>query len=129
MSSFKPELQVKLLAGLAQLTRLRIVLVVAEAPEQGMPAGDIARAVRCPASTLSFHLKELVQAGVLEVRASGRFMIYQLRRDAFQGLCEFLRVLGGPGSAPRAEPSASERRKPARSRRAVDSDQLSMFGE
>ncbi|TAK50724.1 MAG: ArsR family transcriptional regulator [Gammaproteobacteria bacterium] len=129
MTSFKPELQVRLLAGLAQLTRLRIVAVVAEAPEPGLPAGDIARAVRCPASTLSFHLKELVQAGVLEVRASGRFMIYQLRRDAFQGLCEFLQVLGGTRPDSRAEPPASGRRKPARSRRAVDSDQLSMFGE
>ena len=129
MSSFKPELQVKLLAGLAQLTRLRIVAVIAEAGERGLPAGDIARAVRCPASTLSFHLKELVQAGVLDGRASGRFMIYQLRRDAFQGLCEFLQVLGGPSPASRTAPPASERRKPARSRRAVDSDQLSMFGE
>lgn len=129
MSSFKPEFQVKMLAGLAQLTRLRVVAVVAGAGERGLAAGDIARAVRCPASTLSFHLKELVQAGVLEGRASGRFMIYQLRRDAFQGLCEFLQALGGPSAASRTEPPASERRKPARSRRAVDSDQLSMFGE
>ena len=129
MPSFKPESQVKLLAGLAQVTRLRIVAAIAEAGERGLAAGDISRAVRCPPSTLSFHLKELVQAGVLEVRASGRFMIYQLRRAALHGLCEFLLALGGPFPGSGTQPPKRERRKPGRKQRAADSDQLSMFGE
>ena len=47
----------------------RLVLArVAEAGPRGVAAGDIARSVRCPASTLSFHLKELSRTGLLEGR-------------------------------------------------------------
>lgn len=120
--------QVLILSALAQPTRLRIVSIVANAGPTGVAAGEIARALRCPASTLSFHLKELSRADLLEARAQGRFVIYALHPGVLEGLAQF--VLG-LGAARTTEPRrrAARAKRPARKGRAVDRDQLSMFGD
>jgi ArsR family transcriptional regulator, arsenate/arsenite/antimonite-responsive transcriptional repressor len=114
--------QVSLLAALAQPTRLQILDRVAAAGPDGVAAGAIARSIRCPASTLSFHLKELSRTGVLVPRPAGRFILYSLRRPALRDLARYISGLAG---------SRKGRGKPGRGRtpRAVDAGQLSMFGE
>jgi DNA-binding transcriptional ArsR family regulator len=87
-------------------------------------AGDIARSIRCPASTLSFHLKELSRTGVLEARPRGRFVIYALQKETIEGLSRFIAGLAGPLRT--KKPAAT---RAARKRRAADLDQLSMFGD
>ena len=62
-----------------------------------MAAGEIARALHCPASTLSFHLKELSRADVLEARTRGRFVIYAMQPAV---LAELLLWLGQEGDGP-----------------------------
>lgn len=119
--------QVSVLAALAQGTRLEILARVAEAGARGVAAGDIARSIRCPASTLSFHLKELSRTGVLEARPRGRFIIYALQKEALENLSRFIAGLAGGGGAVRAKKPAAARA--ARKRRAADLDQLSMFGD
>lgn len=121
--------QVLLLGALAQPTRLQIVSIVADAGPKGIAAGEIARALQCPASTLSFHLKELSRAELLEARARGRFMIYALHADVLAELGQFVAGLGGAetGVAVRARPARAKRG--ARKRRSVDRGQLSMFGD
>lgn len=109
--------QAPLLAALAQVTRLRILARVAEAGARGMAAGDIARSLRCPASTLSFHLKELSRTGVLQPRPEGRFIHYALRRHPLEELARYIAGLAG---APRRR---------ARRPRVLDRSQLSMFGD
>lgn len=123
------EPNVAALAALAQATRLRIVAVVGATGGRGVAAGDIARTVRCPASTLSFHLKELVQAGVLEGRASGRFIIYALRRGTLERLASYLTELAGTAIATAAGRASPGRPRAARPKQQPDRDQLSMFGE
>jgi DNA-binding transcriptional ArsR family regulator len=83
------------LAALSQPTRLKIVEVVAQSRAAGVAAGEIARALRCPASTLSFHLKELSQCGLLEATPDGRFIRYSLKPDAFAELAAFISGLAG----------------------------------
>lgn len=120
--------QALILAALAQATRLRIVSIVAAAGTAGIAAGEIARALRCPASTLSFHLKELARAELLDARSRGRYVIYALRPGVLDQLAQYVKDLGG-------EPGAEGKRRPARGKRAarkgrtVDRDQLSMFGD
>jgi DNA-binding transcriptional ArsR family regulator len=125
------ERQVSILAALGQPTRLCVLTLVAAAGSQGLAAGEIARAMRCPASTLSFHLKELTQAGLLEARPRGRYVIYALRHAVLDELARFIATIGAmePArtAAPRGRGVAS--RRPARRPRASDSDQLSMFGD
>lgn len=123
-----------MLAALSQATRIRIVEVVAKGSEEGVAAGDIARAVHCPASTLSFHLKELTQAGLLAAKPQGRFIRYCTRPESFDALAQFVAALHAP--APGASsPAGSARRRKARkagrgrSRGEETEGQLSIFGE
>lgn len=129
-----PEKMADMMAALSQATRLRIVQVVAAAGEGGIPAGEIARAVQCPASTLSFHLKELSQAGLLAPQPEGRFIRYSVCPAAFQSLGAF--VLSLPAVPPPATAPAPRAKRPGqggRGRRkaeaAGEEGQLSIFDD
>lgn len=64
------------LAALAQESRLAVFrLLVRQGPE-GLAAGEIAAKLKVPAATMSFHLKELSNAGLLKARQEGRFIYY-----------------------------------------------------
>lgn len=122
-----------MLSALSQATRLRIVAVVASGPSGGTPAGQIARTVHCPASTLSFHLKELTQAGLLRAEPEGRFIRYSVAPAAFQELAEFVRKLPvSRRTEPPAQAAPRRRRggkRAARSAAAKGEGQLSIFDE
>jgi ArsR family transcriptional regulator len=105
------------LAALSQPTRLRIVEVVAHGGPEGTAAGRIARAVHCPASTLSFHLKELSQAGLLEATPDGRFIRYSVKPESFADLAAFISALPGrpvKAAADEIPPRRQARRRPKR---------------
>ncbi len=77
-------------AALSQETRLRIVRLLVVAGEDGLPAGAIAEQMGTSASTMSFHLKELEQAGLVRSRRESRSIIYTAEYDALSGLIRFL---------------------------------------
>ena len=81
---------VPLLAALAQETRLSIFRALVQAGTEGLAAGRIAEAVGAPASTLSFHLKELAAAGLVRSRQDGRFIYYTADYAAMNELLTFL---------------------------------------
>jgi len=78
------------LSALGQATRLSIFRLLVEAGPQGRMAGELADALSVPAATLSFHLKDLVAAGLIEGETQGRYICYRARFDAMNGLIEFL---------------------------------------
>jgi DNA-binding transcriptional ArsR family regulator len=119
--------QVLVLAALAQPTRLQILSRVAAAGGEGVAAGEIARSIRCPASTLSFHLKELSRTGILEARPRGRFIIYGLRRQALEALARYIGGLASACSASKPPKADGGRGGPRRSK--GDRGQLQMFGD
>lgn len=53
-------------------------------------AGDIGEALGVPGATLSFHLKELVRASLVESENQGRYVCYRANFDAMNGLIEYL---------------------------------------
>src|SRR5688500_7384928 len=86
----KPTDAVRSLAALAQETRLAIFRALVQAGPEGLPAGRIAESVGAPASTLSFHLKELAGAGLVRSRHEGRFIFYMASYAAMSELVSFL---------------------------------------
>lgn len=78
------------LAALAQATRLRLYRLLVQAGPLGLAAGSIALTLGVPAPTLSFHLKGLVQAGLVRVERRGRQMIYAADIGAMRALVDFL---------------------------------------
>jgi len=81
---------VKALAALAQETRLSIYRLLVEAGPTGLAAGKIAEEVGTPASTLSFHLKELANAGLARSRQDGRYVIYSANYAHMNALIAYL---------------------------------------
>jgi DNA-binding transcriptional ArsR family regulator len=78
------------LAALAQETRLAIFRALVQSGSEGLTAGRIAEAVGTPASTLSFHLKELAAAGLVRSRQEGRFIHYNAEYESMSQLVAFL---------------------------------------
>ena len=86
------------LAALAQESRLATFRLLVQAGPAGMAASRIAQALGMPASSLSFHLKELSRAGLVTPRQQGRFIIYAAQRDTLQALLAFLAEQAGTGT-------------------------------
>jgi ArsR family transcriptional regulator, arsenate/arsenite/antimonite-responsive transcriptional repressor len=60
------------LAELGNLTRLQIVRLLVRAGPDGLPIGEVQSRLGVPASTLAFHLRGLVTAGLVDQRREGR---------------------------------------------------------
>lgn len=81
---------VQALAALAQEMRLKIFRLLVPSGAGGLPAGVIAAQMALPASTLSFHLKELTRANLISARQEGRFIHYSANYAAMNALLHFL---------------------------------------
>lgn len=68
---------IKALSALAQPHRLKAFRALVVAGPEGLNAGAIAAELDVPAPTLSFHLKELVHAGLITQERNGRNLIYR----------------------------------------------------
>ena len=78
------------LAALAQEARLRVFRALVGAGPAGMTPGALSAVLDIPNSTLSFHLKELVHAGLVGVERDGRNLRY---RPAFAHMNALLAYL------------------------------------
>ena len=65
------------LAALAQTMRLRIFRALVGAGPEGMTPGALSAMLDVPASTLSFHLKELTRSGLVTQERESRHLIYR----------------------------------------------------
>ena len=78
------------LAALAQESRLDIFRLLVQAGPEGMPAGQIGECLALPSATLSFHLAQLRQAGLVGFRRDGRSLIYAATYPAMNALMAYL---------------------------------------
>jgi DNA-binding transcriptional ArsR family regulator len=78
------------LSALALETRLDIFRLLVRAEPKGLPAGDIARALKVQPNTLSTHLAILSRAGLLQSERDGRSIIYRVQLDRLRTLVLFL---------------------------------------
>jgi DNA-binding transcriptional ArsR family regulator len=78
------------LSALAQESRLDVFRLLVQAGTDGMPAGQIGERLGLPSATLSFHLNQLKQAGLVTFRREGRSLIYMAAYAAMNGLLGYL---------------------------------------
>lgn len=81
---------VRALAALAQGTRLDVFRLLVEAGHGGCAAGDIAQTLGVAPATLSFHLKELTNAGLADARQDGRHVFYGANFQTMSALLAYL---------------------------------------
>jgi ArsR family transcriptional regulator, arsenate/arsenite/antimonite-responsive transcriptional repressor len=81
---------VRALGALAQESRLAVFRLLVKRGPEGFSPGILAERLDIPAPTLSFHLKELQNAGLVEVRRESRFLYYSARFDRMKDLVGFL---------------------------------------
>jgi ArsR family transcriptional regulator, arsenate/arsenite/antimonite-responsive transcriptional repressor len=78
------------LAALAQDNRLDVFRLLVQAGPEGLPAGEIASALKIAPNTLTFHFDRLRTAGLVTVRRDGRSMIYAARFETMNALLGYL---------------------------------------
>ena len=86
----KLERHAEQLSALGHPVRLEILRFVVQSGEGGAPAGDIQSHLDMPASTLSHHLKRLVDAALLNSRNEGTFHYYAAEYSALRALTNYL---------------------------------------
>jgi ArsR family transcriptional regulator, arsenate/arsenite/antimonite-responsive transcriptional repressor len=100
------------LAALAQESRLAIFRVLVKRGPEGYTPTQLGQMLNVTSPTLSFHLKELQRAGLLDVRREGRFLYYRPNFAHMNQLIGFLTenccVLADKDCGPECTPPALE---------------------
>ncbi len=78
------------LAALAQESRLSLFRLLVQAGKEGVAAGVLGEKLGIPPATLSFHLKTLTHAGLINPRTEGRFVIYSANYTEMDKLIAYL---------------------------------------
>jgi ArsR family transcriptional regulator, arsenate/arsenite/antimonite-responsive transcriptional repressor len=101
------------LTALAQATRLAIFRLLVQAGPDGLCVGDIGSKLDLAPATLSFHLKELSNAGLLAPRQEGRFIYYVPNFDEMNALVSYLmeNCCAGQTCGPVCKPVARKRKE------------------
>lgn len=95
---------VRALGALAQEHRLAVFRLLVQAGPEGLTAGTLAETLNVPPSSLSFHLAQLTNAGLVTQRRQSRSIIYAADYAAMNGLMAYLteNCCGGAGCLPAA---------------------------
>jgi DNA-binding transcriptional ArsR family regulator len=89
-TKMQPDHVIRALGALAQEHRLAAFRLLVEAGPQGLSAGAIAQGVGAPPSSMSFHLAQLANAGLVTHRRASRSIIYAADFAAMNGLVAYL---------------------------------------
>ena len=84
------DLAIEALSALAHPTRLKVFKLLVQVGAIGVPAGEIARQIGTPVTTMSTHLAILTRAGVLAARRESRTVYYALDVDSTRDLFAYL---------------------------------------
>jgi ArsR family transcriptional regulator, arsenate/arsenite/antimonite-responsive transcriptional repressor len=108
------------LAALAQESRLAVFRLLVKRGPEGYTPTQLTEKLSLPAPTLSFHLKELQRAGLIQVRREGRCLFYSPNFSHMNRLLEFLTdnccVLADKDCGPACGVPADEASQPKRRR-------------
>lgn len=105
---------VRALGALAQEARLRVFRALVADARRGVTPGELSERLDIPASTLSFHLRELVDSGLATVVRDGRRLHYRPDLARMDALLSYLtdHCCGGQPCLPRSRTAARKGRRP-----------------
>ena len=86
----KAEQVVKALGAIAHEHRLAVYRLLVESGPLGFPAGEIAERLDMASYTLTFHLQQMLHAGLVTQRRLGRQIIYAADFAAMNRLMSYL---------------------------------------
>ena len=103
------------LGAIAHEHRLAAFRMLVERGPKGLPAGEIAERLKIPPSSLTFHIRQLLHAGLITQRRLGRQLIYAADFATMNGLIAYLTenccgVGNDAACGPVCKPVALERR-------------------
>jgi ArsR family transcriptional regulator len=81
---------IKALAALAHPLRLQVFRALVISGPRGLTPGVMQEGLKVPATTLSFHLKELANSGLVTVERASRSLVYRAAYDNMNGLLGYL---------------------------------------
>jgi len=81
---------IKALTALSQVNRLRVFRTLVVAGQEGSTPTAIAEQTQLQLANLSFHLKELMNAGLVAQKRSGRNLIYRANYARMNALLAYL---------------------------------------
>ncbi|MEZ2292643.1 ArsR/SmtB family transcription factor [Variovorax sp. RCC_210] len=81
---------VRSLAALAQPIRLRVFRALVVAGPAGLTPGTLTESLEVSATSLSFHLKELMHSGLVSQERQGRNLVYRAAFAQMNGLLAYL---------------------------------------
>lgn len=79
-----------LFESLASGIRLDVFRLLVKYAPSGLVAGEIAAALALPSTNLSFHLKAMTHAGLVNVTQEGRYLRYRANLSMMQALIDYL---------------------------------------
>ncbi len=86
------DIAAKVFAELGNRTRLEILRLLIKAGPEGLPVGDIQSHLDIPASTLAFHLRGVVAAGLVAQERRGRTVLCRPCFDRINDAVVFLKA-------------------------------------
>ncbi len=81
-----------LFESLASGIRLDVFRLLVKHAPTGLVAGEIASLLALPPTNLSFHLKAMTHAGLINVTQEGRYQRYRANLSVMQALIDYLTV-------------------------------------
>ena len=80
----------KIFESLASCIRLDVFRLLVKHAPKGLVAGEIASLLELPPNNLSFHLKAMTHAGLINVTQEGRYQRYRAQLTLMQALIDYL---------------------------------------
>ena len=99
---------IRSLAALAQSVRLQVFRALVVAGPEGLTPGALVDTLGVSATSLSFHLKELTNSGLVTQERNGRNLVYRAAFDQMNALLGYLTENCCAGAACVVEPASAE---------------------
>lgn len=80
----------KILQSIGNTTRIKIFKLLVQHNKVGVCSTGIAKELNIPQNTISFHLSNMKNADLLISHREGKSIIYNVKKDTFEKLQEFL---------------------------------------